>query len=73
MPKYDYIVREVEGYGFLPIVRDWNEEEEVARGEFRDGPLECLEACIDMAAERVKQQTIADGLDIIRNHIKENG
>jgi len=65
--KHDYIVRHVRGYGYLPIVRDWNEEKEVARGEFRAGPLEALEAAIEMG----KGAEVALGLDIIRDHMKE--
>ena len=66
---YDYIVRHVEGCGYLPIVRDWNDEKEVMRGEFRDGPLEALETAIEMG----KKAHISLGLDTIREHMKENG
>ena len=70
---YDYIVRHVRGYGFLPIVRDWNKEKEVYRGEYKDGMIEALETAVNAVDELAKKQTIDAGLDIIREHMKENG
>ena len=45
MKTYDMIIRQVEHYGYLPIIKDWNNEDrEVFRGEFRKTPEECIEA-----------------------------
>tara|TARA_R110000851_G_scaffold42907_1_gene106531 strand:+ start:505 stop:711 length:207 start_codon:yes stop_codon:yes gene_type:complete len=42
----DFIVRCVEGYGFLPIVRD-EDGEEIYRGEFQLNAQDALQCCLD--------------------------
>ena len=40
---YDFIIRQVNGCGFLPIVKDWNEDDkELYRGEYQDTAAEAL-------------------------------
>ena len=47
---YDYIIRPVDGYGFLPIIKDWNEDgKELYRGEFKDTATDALIACLEWA------------------------
>lgn len=48
---YDFIIRQVNGYGFLPIVKDWNVDDgssgELYRGEFQDTAIEALAKAMD--------------------------
>lgn len=39
MESVDIIVRYVEGYGYLPVVRDNAEHQDLYIGEFRETPL----------------------------------
>ena len=41
---YDLIVRRVEGFGYLPIIKNENGEE-IYRGEFKETAEEALQAC----------------------------
>ena len=41
----DFIIRAVAGYGFLPIIRDDNQE--IYRGEFQGTAQDALQCCLD--------------------------
>tara|TARA_R110002074_G_scaffold163402_1_gene322435 strand:- start:168 stop:386 length:219 start_codon:yes stop_codon:yes gene_type:complete len=42
----DFIIRCVAGYGFLPIIRDVDNQE-IYRGEFQDTAQDALQCCLD--------------------------
>jgi len=44
---YDFIIRQVNGCGFLPIVKDWDDDgKELYRGEYQDTAAEALAKAI---------------------------
>ena len=43
----DFIIRCVAGYGFLPIIRDVDNQE-IYRGEFQDTAQDALQCCLDV-------------------------
>ena len=44
--NHDLIIRHVSGYGYLPIIKDYETDKELYRGEFKEHTLQALNALI---------------------------
>ena len=52
---YDIIIRRVDGYGWLPIIKD-SEDREFYRGEFRASPQAALNAALIFFENHIENQ-----------------
>ena len=46
----DMIIRYVDGYGYLPIIK--SDDKEIYRGEFQPNPNRAMERCLSAASSR---------------------
>ena len=50
----DFIVRQVDGYGYLPIIQI--DSKEVYRGEFQKAEIQAFIKCLDFNAKRLIEE-----------------